>query len=92
MSSRGIDVVGGILAKLSTIPGFNGTNKNPQDIRDLLEKVGCCVVQQPQQMAPAERLIRDTAALTSTGKNTQIRAGITVYELSQTQSKTILIL
>ena len=75
MSRAGTDVVGGILSKLSTIPGFSGSNKTLKNVQTLLSDVGCCVVEQPQQVAPAERVIRDIAEMVSVGNNNAIKEG-----------------
>merc|ERR1711976_190770 len=68
MSARGYDAMGGILHKLGTIPGFNG-KKSVKEIESLLAEVGCCVVQQPPDIAPAEGIIRDMAAVAGTSDN-----------------------
>ncbi|ELU08361.1 hypothetical protein CAPTEDRAFT_138143 [Capitella teleta] len=68
LSARGYDAIGGILDKLRTIPGFSGI-KSVKEIEQLLEDVGCCVVQQPSDIAPAEGVIRDMAAIAGTSDN-----------------------
>jgi len=45
------------------------------DVCALLAEVGCCVVEQPVEMAPAERIIRDMAELVSVGNNNAFKEG-----------------
>ena len=66
--------MGGILDKLRTIPGFSGI-KSVKEIESLLEDVGCCVVQQPPDIAPAEGIIRDMAAVAGTADNDAFKEG-----------------
>ena len=67
-------LIGGILGKMITIPGFKETSDAEEIIR-LLDTVGCCVVSQPPDVAPAERIIRDTASQIGVFNNHAIRAG-----------------
>lgn len=69
-----MDVVAGILNKTRTIPKFNGT-LDLVSIQKILTEVGCCVALQPQDVAPAERLIRDVAAIIGTFQNNSLKAG-----------------
>jgi len=66
--------VGGILGKLVTVPGFTGAYTF-DEIKKLLSDIGCCVVQQPQDVAPAEREVRDTASIIGAFHNNSIKAG-----------------
>ena len=74
LSARGVVNVGGILGKLVTVPGFTGTYTF-DEIKKLLSDIGCCVVQQPQDVAPAEREVRDTASIIGAFHNNSIKAG-----------------
>ena len=73
MSARGTDVFAGINDKMSTIPGFDG-KKSFQEVKDLLEQVGCCIVSQPQRIAPAETTVRDLAAKVGVSDNNAVKA------------------
>ena len=70
--------MGGILGKLVTVPGFNGAHSF-DEIKKLLSDIGCCVVQQPLDVAPAERAIRDTASIIGAFHDNSIKAGKEQY-------------
>ena len=74
LSARGVVNVGGILGKLVTVPGFSGAYTF-EEIKTLLSEIGCCVVQQPQDVAPVEREIRDMASIIGAFHNNSIKAG-----------------
>ena len=64
VSGRGLGHTGGTLDKLESIPGFR-TNLTPQEIRRVLDTVGCCVVGPTETLAPADRVLyalRDATA------------------------------
>jgi pyrimidine-nucleoside phosphorylase len=63
LSGRGLGHTGGTLDKLESIPGFR-TDLTPDEIRDGLEKVGCIITGQTENLAPADRMmyaLRDVA-------------------------------
>lgn len=72
MSSRGIDVFGGIINKMKTIPDFE-SNIAWKDICRKLTKVGCCMVQQPAHIAPGETAIRNMSALVGVTRNNSLK-------------------
>ena len=65
---------------MESIKGFNGA-KDLGEIEDLLERVGCCVVTQPEYIAPAERTIRDHAQITQTLDHAEMLASKSFWRL-----------
>lgn len=64
ISGRGLGHTGGTLDKLESIPGYNVT-QSKENIRQILEDVGCCIVGQTEDLVPADRIfytIRDVTA------------------------------
>nr|XP_005504431.1 thymidine phosphorylase [Columba livia] len=69
ISGRGLGHTGGTLDKLEAIPGFCVTQSPEQDaartprwhsppqMRSILERVGCCIVGQSEELAPADRVL-----------------------------------
>ncbi|NXJ99411.1 TYPH phosphorylase, partial [Corythaixoides concolor] len=87
ISGRGLGHTGGTLDKLEAIPGFC-ISQSPEQMRSILERVGCCIVGQSEELVPADRVLyglRDVTAtvdslplITGTGGHrggTQARAG-----------------
>ncbi|XP_074128068.1 thymidine phosphorylase isoform X1 [Sminthopsis crassicaudata] len=64
ISGRGLGHTGGTLDKLEAIPGFSVV-QSPEQMRELLERAGCCIVGQSQELVPADKVlyaIRDVTA------------------------------
>lgn len=64
MSGRGLGHTGGTLDKLESIPGFR-TDLSLADITRLLERLGCAMIGQTREIAPADRrlyALRDATA------------------------------
>ncbi|HEX2724053.1 MAG TPA: thymidine phosphorylase [Gemmatimonadaceae bacterium] len=64
MSGRGLGHTGGTLDKLESIPGFR-TNLSLADAARQIEKIGCALIGQTAEIAPADRklyALRDTTA------------------------------
>lgn len=64
VSGRGLGHTGGTLDKLESIPGFQ-VNLTTAAYRDLVEKVGCCLIGQTAEVAPADKklyALRDVTA------------------------------
>jgi len=64
ISGRGLGFSGGTLDKLESIPGFD-VNLPLERFRDVLEKVGCAMIGQTDEIAPADRklyALRDVTA------------------------------
>ncbi|ELU04346.1 hypothetical protein CAPTEDRAFT_103958 [Capitella teleta] len=66
ISGRGLGHTGGTLDKLESIPGLR-TSFSAEQITDIVERVGCCLVAQTDALVPADKLlyaIRDTTGTT----------------------------
>ncbi|ELU15865.1 hypothetical protein CAPTEDRAFT_201070 [Capitella teleta] len=66
ISGRGLGHTGGTLDKLESIPGLM-TSFSAEQITDIVEQVGCCLVAQTDTLVPADKLlyaIRDTTGTT----------------------------
>ncbi len=64
ISGRGLGHTGGTLDKLSAIPGYN-VAPDAQRLRDVVEQVGCAIIGQTGDLAPADRrfyAVRDVTA------------------------------
>jgi pyrimidine-nucleoside phosphorylase len=64
ISGRGLGHTGGTLDKLESIPGFN-VNLSLTEFRRVLEKVGCAMIGQTAEIAPADKglyALRDVIA------------------------------
>ncbi|XP_064905525.1 thymidine phosphorylase isoform X1 [Columba livia] len=78
ISGRGLGHTGGTLDKLEAIPGFCVTQSPEQDaartprwhsppqMRSILERVGCCIVGQSEELAPADRVLYGLRDVTAT--------------------------
>ncbi|XP_072045126.1 thymidine phosphorylase-like [Amphiura filiformis] len=65
ISGRGLGHTGGTLDKLESILGYNVLFKH-QEIIQILEKVGCCIVGQSSNLVPADKKLYATRDVTST--------------------------
>ena len=64
ISGRGLGHTGGTLDKLSSIPGYD-TEPETDRFKNLVEKIGCAIIGQTAQLAPADRrlyAVRDATA------------------------------
>lgn len=64
VSGRGLGHTGGTLDKLESIPGFR-VNLTTAEYRRLVEEVGCCLIGQTAEVAPADKklyALRDVTA------------------------------
>ena len=46
--------------QLESIPGFD-VNQSTESLVDIVDKVGCCIVGQTADLAPADKVTDDTA-------------------------------
>lgn len=65
MSGRGLGHTGGTLDKLEAIPGFR-VNLTEAEMRSALESVGCVMIGQTSQIAPADRKLYALRDVTGT--------------------------
>ncbi len=56
ISGRGLGHTGGTLDKLESIPGFR-TDFNDVEFKEIIEKVGFCIISQSEELVPADRRI-----------------------------------
>ncbi|XP_074554722.1 thymidine phosphorylase [Halichoeres trimaculatus] len=65
ISGRGLAFTGGTLDKLESLPGYN-VNQSAEQILEILESVGCCIVGQTKKLVPADRVLYAMRDATST--------------------------
>ncbi len=56
ISGRGLGITGGTLDKLEAIPGYR-TDLSPEELRRVLQEVGCFISGQTGELAPADRIL-----------------------------------
>ena len=65
ISGRGLGHTGGTLDKLESIPGFR-TDINDKEFKEIIEKVGFCIISQSEKLVPADRRIYALRDVTGT--------------------------
>ena len=65
ISGRGLGHTGGTLDKLDSIPGYNATPDEAQ-FRNTVQQVGCAIIGQTAQLAPADQRFYATRDVTAT--------------------------
>src|SRR6184192_809587 len=65
MSGRGLGHSGGTLDKLEAIPGFR-VDLSTKEFRAALKKVGCAMIGQTKEIAPADRVLYRLRDVTGT--------------------------
>ncbi|XP_026517244.1 thymidine phosphorylase-like, partial [Terrapene carolina triunguis] len=65
ISGRGLGHTGGTLDKLESVPGFN-VSQSPEQMRCILEQVGCCIVGQSEELVPADKVLYALRDVTAT--------------------------
>jgi pyrimidine-nucleoside phosphorylase len=65
MSGRGLGHSGGTLDKLESIPGFR-VGLNEPELRTALHRVGCALIGQTEQIAPADKILYALRDVTGT--------------------------
>ena len=65
ISGRGLGHTGGTLDKLESIPGFR-TDFNDTEFKEIIEKVGFCIISQSEELVPADRRIYALRDVTGT--------------------------
>ncbi|XP_048209525.1 thymidine phosphorylase [Perognathus longimembris pacificus] len=65
ISGRSLGHTGGTLDKLESVPGFN-VIQSPEQMKLLLEQVGCCIVGQSEKLVPADGILYAARDVTAT--------------------------
>ncbi|XP_053925397.1 thymidine phosphorylase [Cuculus canorus] len=65
VSGRSLGHTGGTLDKLEAIPGFR-VHLSAPEMQRVLERVGCCIVAQSEELAPADRVLYELRDATAT--------------------------
>ncbi|XP_006888165.1 PREDICTED: thymidine phosphorylase [Elephantulus edwardii] len=65
ISGRGLGHTGGTLDKLESIPGFT-VIQTPEQMQELLDQVGCCIVGQSEKLVPADGILYAARDVTAT--------------------------
>ncbi len=68
ISGRGLGHTGGTLDKLEAIPGFN-VNLGLDDYKKLVREIGCCLIGQTSEIAPADKRLYALRDVTCTVEN-----------------------
>uniref|UniRef100_A0A670ZSP6 Thymidine phosphorylase n=1 Tax=Pseudonaja textilis TaxID=8673 RepID=A0A670ZSP6_PSETE len=65
ISGRGLGHTGGTLDKLESVPGFC-VSQSPEQMKEILERVGCCIVEQSRHLVPADKVLYALRDVTAT--------------------------
>jgi len=65
ISGRGLGITGGTLDKLESIPGYR-VQLSLEEIKQMMEEVGCCIVGQTGQICPADKVMYAARDITNT--------------------------
>nr|XP_008120562.1 PREDICTED: thymidine phosphorylase [Anolis carolinensis]XP_008120563.1 PREDICTED: thymidine phosphorylase [Anolis carolinensis] len=74
ISGRGLGHTGGTLDKLESIPGFR-VSQSPEQMKKILQKVGCCIVEQSQELVPADKILYALRDVTATVDSVPLATG-----------------
>ncbi|XP_054845352.1 thymidine phosphorylase [Eublepharis macularius] len=74
ISGRGLGHTGGTLDKLESVPGFK-VSQSPEQMKQILESVGCCIVEQSKELVPADKILYALRDVTATVDSLPLIAG-----------------
>ncbi|XP_074980703.1 thymidine phosphorylase isoform X3 [Caretta caretta] len=75
ISGRGLGHTGGTLDKLESVPGFN-ISQSSEQMRSILECVGCCIVGQSEDLVPADKVLYGLRDVTATIDSLPLITGV----------------
>ncbi|XP_052708893.1 thymidine phosphorylase-like [Crassostrea angulata] len=90
VSGRGLGHTGGTLDKLESIPGFT-VDVSKDDIRKIVEKVGCCIVGQTKNLVPADKEMYKVRDVTGTVDTFGLIAGSIISKKAAEQPKALVL-
>lgn len=83
MAGRGLGHTGGTIDKLESIRGYRA-QLTIDEIVDVVDRVGCCIVGQTGELAPADKVLYAIRDTTATTESLPLIAGIIITYMHMT--------